>query len=132
MKLDALKQFTILRAQLTQERQRLAARLEEIDRVLGDHAGSAPTLKAPRVQIRNPRAPTRRTRGIKRVKNPISLKKAVVKVTTKNPLTKPEILAAIQKLGWTTTSKKPQKMLDVLLYGKKPKFKNQGGKFSPA
>lgn len=54
------------------------------------------------------------------------------KVTTKNPLAKLEILAPVQKLGWKTTSKKPSKLLDTLLYGQNPKFKNWNGKFSPA
>lgn len=131
MKLDALKQYIHLRTQLTHERQRLTARIQEIDKALGNHA-AAPAPKAPRVQTRSPRVATLKPRARKRVKNAISLKKAVLKVTANNPLTKPDIFAAIRKLGWTTTSKKPQKMLDVLLYGKNPKFKNQGGKFSPA
>lgn len=125
MKLDALKQFTALRNQLTQERERLASRIQEIDNVFGNHASASPTPKAHGTPVRNTRAP-------RRIKNPISLKKAVIKVTTKKPLTKPEILAAVQKLGWSTTSKNPRKLLDLLLYGKNPKFKNQNGKFSPA
>ena len=59
------------------------------------------------------------------------MRAAVVQVTTGNPMTKPEILAAIQKLGFRSKSEKPVRMLDNLLYGKNPRFKRENGRFSP-
>jgi hypothetical protein len=59
------------------------------------------------------------------------MKAAVIQVTTGHPMTKPEIMAAIQKLGFLSKSEKPLRMLDNLLYGKNPRFKNDNGRFGP-
>jgi len=40
-------------------------------------------------------------------------------------------MAAIQKLGFRSASKKPLQLLDNLLYGRNPRFKNDNGRFSP-
>lgn len=125
MKPDALTQFTKLRTELTQERQRLTARIQAIDRAFADHTGAVP------VPSGKPAA-TRKSRSTRRIRNPISLKAGVIKLTREKPLTKQEIFEGLAKLRWKTTSKKPQKLLDVLLYGKNPKFRNKGGKFSLA
>ncbi len=122
MKLDPLKQFVQLRNKLAEEKTRLEARLKEINRALG---GEIPTpFRAEK--------PAARKRAVKRIKNPISLRQSVIKLTKEKPLTKPEILAGLKKLGYKTTSKKPINLLNSVLYGKNPKFKNQGGTFSPA
>lgn len=67
--------------------------------------------------------------------NPMSLRKAIVQVTTGNPLTKPEIMEAVKKLGYKFETKKPMDSLGTLLYKKKDgrkQFKNDNGRFSPA
>ena len=38
----------------------------------------------------------------------------------------------VRKLGHKFTAKDPNNSLNTLLYGKRPKFKRQGGKFSLA
>jgi hypothetical protein len=45
-------------------------------------------------------------------------------------MTKHEILDAILMLGYQFSTDDPLNSLGVVLYGKKPKFKNEKGKFS--
>ena len=59
------------------------------------------------------------------------MRAAVLQVTTGHPMTKPEIMAAIQKLGFRSASKNPMSSLSPLLYGKNPRFRNENGRFSP-
>jgi len=68
----------------------------------------------------------------KRVKNEHSLKEAILKVVTGKALTKEQILEAVQKIGYQFRTKNPANSMNVVLYGKKPKFKRQDGKFSVA
>lgn len=66
--------------------------------------------------------------------NPMSLREAVLKVTAEKPLTKPEIMEAVKKLGYKFNTKKPMDSLGTLLYKKKDGrnlFKNENGRFSP-
>ncbi len=114
-----MKDFASLRRSLLAERDRLDARLRAINAVLGDEPASA-------VQAAKPGKVKRSTRA----KNDLSLKEAVVKVTTGKALTKEEILESVKKLGYTFTTSKPLNSIKVVLYGKKPKFKNSDGKFS--
>ncbi len=120
MKPDRLKKFVALRQALLKERADLQQRLEQLDRALAQDGaiGSAPSLARPRTQIR-------------RVKNPMSLKTAVIKVTTNKAMGKQEILSAIKKLGYHFAAKDPINSLNTVLYTGKA-FKNQAGKFSPA
>lgn len=125
MKPDALTQYLHFRNTLLKEKAKLEARLKEIGAALNQE-GALPTPRpAPRP------GNIRRPRPRKRMKNPISLRAGVIKLTQEKPLTKQEIFAGLGKLGWKTTSKNPSKLLDVLLYGKNPKFGRKGGKFSP-
>ena len=55
----------------------------------------------------------------------------ITEVTKAKPLTKPEILTAVKKLGYKFGSDKPINSLNVVLYSNR-QFKNSGGKFSPA
>ncbi len=71
-----------------------------------------------------PRMPTGRAR------NELSLKEAVLKVIEGKALTKHEILDAVLALGYHFSTDDPLNSLGVILYGKKPKFKNDHGKFS--
>ena len=113
MKSDALKQYVALRETLLKEKSALEARLEQISRALDLDGGAV-----------------ERTAG-GRVRNPMSLKIAVTRVTKGKALNKQEILAAIKKLGYRFSAKEPINSLNTVLYTGKV-FKNQGGKFSPA
>jgi hypothetical protein len=46
-------------------------------------------------------------------------------------MTKQEIHDAVVRLGYRFKSKDPFNVLGVVLYGKKPRFRNEGGRFSP-
>lgn len=115
---DALKQYTALRDAIFAEREQLIVRLREIDEALG-----AMGLRG-RDGYYGPRTPTGR------VRNETSLKDAVLKVIEGKSLTKHEILDAVLALGYQFSTDDPLNSLGVILYGKKPKFKNNGGKFS--
>lgn len=72
-----------------------------------------------------PRTPTGR------VRNELSLKESVLKVLEGGKeLSKHEILDAVLRLGYQFSTDDPLNSLGVILYGKNPKFKNEGGKFS--
>jgi hypothetical protein len=119
---DPLKAFVTLRTSLEAERAKLTARLAEVEAALGTIAASGGAKSAAKGTF----APR------KRAQNELSLKEAVLKAIEKKPLTKAEILAAVEKLGYKFTAKNPTNSLNTLLYGKKPKFKTQDGKFSLA
>ena len=120
MKPDRLRKFVALRQALLKEKADLEQRLEQLDRALALDGASAPARTA------NPQAG-----HLRRIKNPMSLKAAVIQVTKDKGLTKPEILGAIKKVGYRFTAKDPVNSLNTVLYTGKA-FKNQGGKFSPA
>lgn len=145
---DPLKQFTALKASMQAERARIVARLAELDQALGVISASAApapvvaavkAVKGPKVKAGKvakvagkPGRPAGKPAG-KRVKNELSLKEAVIKVLTAGPLSKEQILAAVDKLGYQFNAGKPINSLNTLLYGsKKPKFKNTDGAFSVA
>ena len=118
---DSLKDFAVLRHSLETERERISARLRAINAVLG--AEPVPASKPVKVA---------RAKRVGRVQNGMSLKEAIVKVTKGNPLTKDEIYQAVTRLGYRFKTDQPLKSINVTLYGKKPKFRNQYGRFSPA
>lgn len=118
MKPDALKQYVSLRDAIFSEREQLLTRLREIDEALG-----AMGLRT-RDGYYGPRTPTGR------VRNEMSLKEAVLKVVDGKQLTKHEILDAVLRLGYQFSTDDPLNSLGVILYGKNPKFKNVGGRFS--
>ena len=118
---DSLKDFASLRHSLENERERISARIQAINAVFGYEPG--PIAKA---------AKPARVKKPFRAKNALSLKEAVVKVTTGKPLTKEEIFEAVKKLGYKFTTTKPLASINVVLYGRKPKFKNHDGKFTSA
>lgn len=125
MNTDTLKQFISLRksllrekARLEQEKSKIEGRLMEIDTALGESAESASKPRA-RAVAGNP------------TKNSMSLKEAVIKVTSARSMTKNEILTAVQELGYRFRGRNPKNSLNVLLYGKNPKFKSSDGRFSP-
>ena len=132
MKIDSLKQYVTIRSALLSEKAAIESRLAQINQALrGDVAIAAPApvkAAAPAPVKAVVAAPAR---SLSRVQNPMSLKAAVAKVTTSKPLTKPEILAAIHKLGYRFVTNNPGKSLDVILYTKGD-FKRGNGRFSPA
>jgi hypothetical protein len=120
----AIKQFIKLRNQLTQERTQIAARLKEVEAALGSFQSPSPTPKTSGKK-RRPKPGSKR-----KVSNEMSLKEAIVKVLGKQMMTKEEILAGVQKLGYRFRTSKPIGTVTVVLYGSKnPKFKRQDGKF---
>jgi len=119
MKHDVLKQFASLKKSLEQEKAQLIARLRKIEEALNDSTSTEPSLTSARAS----------KKGRKKAKNPMSLKKAVIKVLGKNSMSKPEILSGVKKIGYQFTGKDPMNSLSVLLYSNKSLFKNYGGKF---
>src|SRR5262245_1718871 len=84
MKIDALKQFSKLRNALLQERSHLEQRLSQINALIG-----------PENEVKH--APTSSGRGRRgsrgrRRRGEMSLREAIIKVTSAKPLTKEEIL----------------------------------------
>lgn len=118
---NSLKDFAMLQKNLLAERDRIVARLAALNAALGSEP-------APAVKVEKRATVKKATRA----KNQLSLKEAVMKATTGKALTKQEIFEAVKKLGYKFTTAKPLNSINVVLYGKKPKFKNTGGKFSPA
>ena len=116
-----LKAYVILHRELLEERQKLQERLNEIDFALKGTNGHAPVVKRGRKPGRKPK----RTRA----RNEMSLKEAILKVNSK-PMTKAEILDAVKKSGYKFGTGNPMNSINVVLYGKSPKFKNDEGKFS--
>ena len=120
---DYLKDYASLRQQLEKERNLIVQRLTAINTALG--AKTEP-VKAEAKPAKAPKAPAKR----KQARNAMSLREAVLQAVKTKPLTKEEIHAAVQKLGYVFTTKKPIASINTVLYGSKPKFKAQGGKFS--
>jgi hypothetical protein len=118
MKIDPVKQYVSLRRQLVDEQRRIEARLLEINAALNE---SAPASPVP------PAAPVKRG-NIK--PGALSVKQAVVKVTSRKPMTKEEILEEVGKLGVVIRSDDPFNYLNTILYGKNPRFSREDGKFS--
>jgi hypothetical protein len=153
MKHDKLKQYVALRDALQNEKAQLETRLTAINEALGTGAGVSATIvgtaKRPGRRPNTAGAISKKVKPSKRGKAPgkfgsgkrkgklggntISLRAAVAQVTTSKPLTKQEILAAVDKLGYTFTTKNPLNSLNQILYKcTNPKFKNVKGRFSAA
>lgn len=120
---DVLKEYVSLRQSLLAEKTRIEKRLHEINAALGTEDPTRAPLPP------KPTAVSKRALP-KRIKNPLSLKAAILKVTSEGPKTKQEIFEAVKKLGYRFAGKDPMNSIGVVLYGK-PKFKNKDGKFSP-
>ena len=122
MKIDNLRRYVDLRNSLTREKAQLQERLEQINQALGETTPPA----AARIGTTGP---ARRGRP---AASGLSLREAVLQVTSQRPMTKQEILDAVQSLGYRFSTNNPMNSLGVILYGKNPRFKNEGGRFSPA
>jgi hypothetical protein len=140
---DILKDYVRLRDILKAEKASMLDRLTQIDEVLGAEVGAAKRPKAPapvaKAGRRRGRPPgvgakpqaakkAAAKAGAVRPENPITLRQAVTQVTKKGGLTKQEILAEVDKLGYRFAAKNPMISLNTLLY-KSGKFKNQAGKW---
>jgi hypothetical protein len=62
-----------------------------------------------------------------RISSPMTLKDAVLNVTQTNALTRPEIVDAVRALGFTFHTKSPLNSVNMVVYGKSPKFVNDAG-----
>jgi hypothetical protein len=123
--------YSSFRNQLLKEREALHARLARIDGALQAVDGLADAVVTPR-RGRLPGAPRRGRPAGKRAKNTMSLKDAVLKVLASGPLTKGDILTAVQKSGYKFTASNPMNSLNVVLYTKGQFKKLPGKRFSPA
>ncbi len=121
MQSDSLKAFVKLRRNLEAEQSKLTARLAELNAALGDNGQEGQNGKT---------AAT--ARAGKRVQNDLSLKEAILQVIKGKALTKDEVHSAITAIGYKFNTGNPLNSIGTVLYGKKPKFKNDGGKFSLA
>jgi len=117
---DKLQQYLASLKALHAEKAQLEARLEQINAALSDTPGGATGRRGRRVGRRG------RAR-----RNGLSLREAVVQVTRSRALAKPEILQAIQKIGYKFATKDPMNSLNAMLYAPANKFRNQNGRFAP-
>lgn len=124
MKIDNLRRYVDLRNSLAREKAQLEERLSQINQALGETEAPAPKTASPRQPASAPR------RG-RPAKSGLSLREAVLEVTANGPMTKQEILDGVKALGYRFSTSNPMNSLGVILYGKNPKFKNEGGRFSP-
>ena len=116
MKKDTLREFIAAQAALKEERESLFERLTRIEAVLGRTNSLSSFNSTPR--------------HWGRASNPMGLRDAVIQVTRLRALTKQEIFEAVKRLGYQFGGKDPLNTLGVILYGKHPRFRNDGGRFS--
>jgi len=126
MKSSSYSKFTALREALVKRQAELQEELAEINAALGIE-------KTPSVTVTSQAAapPAKSSRGPrKRAQNALSLVEAVLTVTKSKPLSKPDILVAIEEIGYKFSAKDPMNSLNTTLYTSK-KIKNFGGTFGP-
>jgi hypothetical protein len=154
MKMDDVRRYIDLRDSLRREKSELEERLKQLNEALGEtsgmiessggegDSGASETTSVPSGRGAKSSAPSQAAsasrattgRGGRRGRRPssgLSLRDAVLQVTASGPKTKDEILDGIEKLGYKFSTNNPKNSLGVILYGKKPRFKNDDGKFSP-
>jgi hypothetical protein len=119
MKNDTVSRYVTLREELTKQKQELEERLSRINEALGQSSTDASTV---------PRGRGRPPGGA----GTLSLREAVLQATGKRAMSKQEILDEVQRLGYRFSTGNPANSLGTILYGKNPRFKNEGGYFSLA
>lgn len=119
---DKLKKYLASLEELRAEKAELESRLEQINEALSN---------APAGAMQRGRRGAGGKRAGRRRRNGLSLRAAVTQVTKSRPLTKAEILQAIQKIGYKFSTKDPMNSLNAMLYAPANKFRNQNGKFGP-
>jgi len=128
MKLDNLKRYIDLRDSLVREKTALQERLAQLNAALAqDEASNQTPQSDSAAQGRPQRAVARRGRT---PAGGLSLREAVLRATSQRPMTKEEILEAVKALGYKFSTDNPLNSLGVILYGKRPRFKNDHGRFS--
>ena len=137
MKINIIKQFVHLREELIKEKADLENKLQLINSALGKPEVAEASNKTSKRRGR-PASSKRKGRMVgktvasgARKQKKISLRAAVVQVTSKKPKTKEEILKEVQDIGYIFTGVDPKNSLNALLYTKDA-FKRAGRKFSPA
>lgn len=124
---DSVARFVALRASLLKEREALHNRLQQIETALGNvtearWTGTSSLGTGPRKRGRPPRSGTG-----------LSIREAITKVTSRQPLGLSELVDAVQRIGYRFESKNPRNSVGAYLYsphGRKH-FKRSNGKFSP-
>ncbi|MCF7708852.1 MAG: winged helix-turn-helix domain-containing protein [Verrucomicrobia bacterium] len=144
MKSDSLEQYLESRSKLFEEKVELEERLQKINEVLGQQetpvtqatTGNTTTAK-PKATRGRPRGRPKgkpkgrpKSKGVRGTRNKMSLRDAIIAVTSERPMSKEEILNGVQKLGYHFSTKDPINSINSILYSKK-QFKKEGGKFSP-
>ena len=119
MKNDNLKQYVSARKALLQEKVQLEGRLQQLNQALGQALDQAPPAVA--VIAKSP------TRTVRRVKRGISMKAAVLEVTTGNPMTKP-VAKAAKPPKKRKMSAAAKAALSVVAKARWAKIKAAGGK----
>ena len=119
---DKLQKYLASLDELRAEKAELEGRLEKINQALAGAPGSVG---------RRGRFGAGRRAGGGRRRNGLSLRAAVTQVTKNRPMTKAEILEAVQKVGYKFATKDPMNSLNAMLYAPANKFRNKDGKFSP-
>lgn len=130
MRNDSLQQFIKLRRELTEEGGRLEMRLRQINEALGEMP--LPSLSPIQGAIGQSTGAFDRARRGRPSGAGQSLRDHVLAVLQNGPMTKEEVLAAVQKRGYKFSTNNPMNSLGVILYGKNPKFNRIDGKFSIA
>ena len=93
---------------------------------------SSPAAPANVRAKKSPASTTVSKAGVRtRARNKLSLREAIRQATARKPLTKAEILEAVDKLGYKFSTSKPANSLNSVLYSDKKEFQNVGGRFSP-
>lgn len=133
MKFELVKQSIKHIESLAKEKAALEKRLAQINEVLMQFDELLHFLREKLDAEPKPRKgpKVKKSPSTKRVRNKLSLRKAVFQATEKEPLTKAEIMEAVVKLGYQFSSDKPMNSLNSVLYGK-DQFKRENGRFSPA
>src|SRR5437870_4945966 len=109
-----IQKFIELKKQFISEREAIRERLAQINIALDGQSDAPVVAVSPKV------TPPRAAATANRRHNPLSLKSAILQVTKSKPLTKKEILGAVQKLGYRFATKDPMNSMGVILYGKRP------------
>lgn len=121
-KRNALTELESLKSALDAERTELLARLSAINAALGESDRPA-SIRARTGRTVRGRLPARKPPG--------TLEELIVEVTRPTPLSPAEILVAVTKAGYVTTSTDPLKIISTVLARSK-QLKSAGrGKFGP-
>lgn len=135
MKSDSLKQYVPRLESILNEKAELEKRLGEIDQILqslqSKKSASSPPSSSGGAKKVGASAKVSKAGVRTRVQNKLSLRDAILQATARKPLTKAEILEAIDKLGYKFNTNNPLNSLSSVLYGDKKEFHNVGGRFGP-